>query len=76
MLVTGVSPVPLQYPPAGAELKKWLTQNTGIQLRQRSYLGKTWAFGARSENFCGLYKSNDYLQRIFWQNNDKSILGF
>ncbi len=76
LLVTGVAPIPMQYPRPGSDLKKWITQYSGAQVRQRSYLGKTWAMGARSENFCGMYKADDYLQRIFWQNTDRSILGF
>lgn len=76
ILVTGVAPIPMQFPAAGIDLKKWVTQNSGVQLRPRSYLGKTWAMGARSENFCGMYKTDDFLSRIFWQNSDKTFFGF
>ena len=76
ILITGVAPIPMQFPQAGSDLRKWVTQNTGLQLRQRSYLGKTWAMGARSENFCGMYKTDDFLTRIFWHNTDKTFLGF
>ena len=75
ILVTGVAPIPLSIPKAGQDLKTWLIKSTGASTLPRSSLGKTWAMGARAENFCGLYKTEDIVSRIFWQNNNKSILG-
>lgn len=75
ILVTGIAPIPIQIPSAGEDLKKWIKTNVGANTRPRSLFGKTWAMGARAENFCGLYKVEDLVPRIFWQNQDKSILG-
>lgn len=75
ILVTGVAPIPLNIPGEGQAIKNWLQKNSGTTLRPRSSLGKTWAMGARAENFCGLYKTDEILSRIFWQNQNKTILG-
>lgn len=75
ILVTGVKPIPLQIPKEGQDIKNWLVKSTGATTLPRSIFGKTWAMGARSENFCGLYKAEDLVPRIFWQNNNKSLLG-
>lgn len=76
LLVTGVAPLPVQIPKPGEDLKKWIKKYGPAQIRDRSVFGKTWALGARAENFCGMYKSEDLVQRIFWQGTEKKILGF
>jgi hypothetical protein len=76
ILVSGAAPIPLQLPKAGPDLKNWLSKYSGVKVLPRSAFSKTWAMGARAENFCGLYKADDLVSRIFWQNQKQSILGF
>lgn len=76
LLVTGVAPQLIRLPQPGEEMKKWISNMSPTQLKDRSVFAKTWAMGARSENFCGTYRSEDYLSRLFWQSEEKSFLGF
>ena len=75
LLVSGVAPIPIQFPAMGVDMKKWIKQYSGLQVKPRSLFGKTWAMGARAENFCGLYRTEDLVSRLFWYEKEKSFLG-
>lgn len=76
LLVTGVAPQLIRLPQPGQDMQKWLSNLNPTQLKDRSVYAKTWAVGARAENFCGMYKAEDHVTRLLWESEEKSILGF
>jgi hypothetical protein len=83
-VLAGIAPKILAVPDQGMPLAAWSglsisndknEENTKVKpLKQSSYqslYSKIWTMGARSENFCGTYGAEDFLQRIFWNNSKR-----
>jgi hypothetical protein len=64
VLVTSASARPLEMPPPGIAWEKYRETNEAILFKRNSLLSPVFAFGARAENFCGLFEESQVLKRI------------
>lgn len=74
LIITGIRPQALTFPEQGRPLQDWMNLNKNVLLKPQSLYSKIWATGAASENFCGLYNSQDIIKRLFWTNPNSSMI--
>ena len=64
VLVTSGAERKIEFPAQG---KNWkISKRKTLLFKRESLLSSAWSWGARSENFCGLYEEDEILKRILW----------
>ncbi len=64
-LITGVGGRSFNYPAMGKAWKNFENKGRGISSRS-SLLSPVLSYGARSENFCGIYNQSEIFNRLFY----------
>ncbi len=65
VLVTSSDATSLKLPKAGHQWKVYEKSAKYVRVDPSLLMSPTYAFGARAENFCGIYEQNQALMRIF-----------
>jgi hypothetical protein len=63
VLVTSSAPLSLEFPNAGKNWSEFDKKGTQILFHQSSLISPVYSFGARSENFCGLFEEAQIFER-------------
>ena len=64
ILVSSTAPVGIEMPKSVQDWKRFEQDGSGVMMRSDHLLSNVFAFGARSENFCGVYEEFEILPRI------------
>jgi hypothetical protein len=64
ILISSTAPVGVEMPKSTQEWKKFEQDGSGAAMRADHLLSNVFAFGARAENFCGVYEEFELLPRI------------
>lgn len=63
VLITSSAPLALEFPNAGKNWSEFDKKGTNILFHQSSLISPVFSYGARSENFCGLFEEAQVFER-------------
>lgn len=70
VLISGTNSLPIEFPDKGKTWAEYQKSGANIIYHRESLVSPIYAWGASSENFCGVYGEEDILRRIFWSPDD------
>jgi hypothetical protein len=73
LLLSGTAGMPLELPSQGREWERFFARGEAVTFKKQSATTPLFAWGARSENFCGFYNESDIIQRISQSPDQGSV---
>lgn len=65
VLLTTAETIELDFPKVGKEWDDYLKKGNFIKTKNTKLISAVYSYGARAENFCGIYDQSQILSRIF-----------
>lgn len=73
LIITSATSLNIEFPRMGKEWSEYVKNGKHVLFRNTSLISPVFAYGANSENFCGIFEEYDSLKRVFWESEDKGI---
>lgn len=65
VLLTTAHALELDFPKAGKEWSNYTQKSNYLNVKNSKLISTVFAYGARAENFCGMFDQSEVLTRIF-----------
>lgn len=65
VLLTTASALELDFPKGGKEWDRFTQKGRYLKVKNSKLISSVFAYGARAENFCGIFDQSEILERIF-----------
>lgn len=73
LLITSAAPLPIEFPEQGKKWERVERSGRNILYKNEALMAPVFSYGARSENFCGLYEEHELLPRLLSGSRKKGI---
>ncbi len=80
LVLSSAEGVRFEFPSEGKQWASFEKSGKHIKFRKTNLMSSVFAYGAVSENFCGIYESSSIMKRFFWtpqkRKVDTQLFGF